>query len=461
MKYIREVNIDKIAIFKDIKNFNVSIDKLTLKLSSNSDFSLLLENDSELKKITNLLDEIKSIKNIESVKKDFYKNISFLCVEDAIKNNVIDSFRESLILRDLEQALRYSEHLKKPMSNSEEVFFDPKKLDTLYSENVDPLYYQNIEHMCNFIINVLVPYYKEKESNNYKKIIMNKINDFIEIIVANVTWNTLDEFLKIFYPGSVIKNKKIVANILTNSYNSDKFLEKILFHQIKKEYKNIDKIYDLFINPEGMYYYIYKFFIKNIHQNSPHLLYLLSKHLKKRLPKEAELVIMSSEGIAKDYIQLNKTFNKDVIIKTPGEIVKELVKSKSGRPDPETEDLILNGDTHFLVLYFKTILKSTWEGNEDIRKKFEESLSRNVSDSATYFFKLIEALPKDKQNPEYINYYIDNYISPKIIQSILKSNFRNNLIDFVELTRRRLPPDQEDLIRGYQPFWIRYQQLVN
>lgn len=459
MKYIKEIHVDKIEILNDIKKNNIRVEKLNLKLSV-KDFNYFFDDDNRIKNFLKLLDELNNIKNLENVKKNFYKKISFYCVEDAIQNNNINPYRESLINKDLEQTLRYSEHLKKPMSHSEDAFFNQKNLDTFYNENKDPFYNENVEHMYNFIIKILIPYYKELDSINYKKIILDKIHDFIDVIVSTIDWKNLKEFLKVFYPDNITKNKRIIVNII-NSPSNYKFIPNILFPEIKKEYSSdMNEIYNSFIKDGERYNYIYKFLIKNVVDNSSYLLYLLSKFLNKRLPEEAEFIILSTENIAKDYIEIVKKIDKTVIIKTPGQIVNELINSKSGRPDSETEKIILHGNSNVLLSYFKKVLKLNWEGNEDIRQKIEEKISTSVSDCINYFFiLLIDKLPKNKKNPNYINQYIQNYVSPKIIDSIINSNFPQTLFKFAELTRKKLPQNSEDVLKSYPHFWTQYENL--
>lgn len=459
MNYIKHIYIDKIEILDDIKKNNIFIEKLNLKLST-EDFNYFIEDDNRIKVFLKLLYELEGIKNIEYVKKNFYKKMSFYCVEDAIKNNKINPYRESLINKDLEQTLRYSEYLKKPMSYSEDIFFNQENLDTLYNENKDPFYYENVEHMYNFIMKILIPYYEKLDSTNYKKIILNKINDFIDIIVSTIEWKNIKEFLKVFFPDNITKNKRIISNIINSPSNHD-FFKNFLLLEIKKEHSsNMNEIYNLFVKDGEKYNYIYKFLIKNVLNNSSYLLYLLSKFLNKRLPEEAEFIILSTENIAKDYIEIVKKNDKTVIIKTPGQIVNELINSKSGRPDSETEKIILHGSSSVLISYFKKVLKLNWEGNEDIRQKIEEKISTNVSDSIHYLFiLLIDKLPKNKKNPSYINQYVLNYVSPKIIDSIINSNFPQSLFKFAELTRKKLPQNAEDVLKSYPYFWNQYQNL--
>lgn len=454
MKYIDKIKVDKISILKDIHKNKININELILFLSD-KEIQLFAHSESEIKKFLLFLSELKTIKNIERIKKDIYEIIADFFVNDAIKNNTMNSYRESIINKSLKQTLRYSEHLEKPMINSEEVFFNKKNLDTIYNEKHDFFFFNKVELMFDFIMKVLVPYYK-KNSTDYKEIIKNKIDDFLDVILSSIEWNSINEFLKIFY--SDILNHKRVISLLLTSPQCYYFLNNLLFLELKKQYSDKKKIYDLIITPKEKYNYIYKYLIKEGH---PGYLVKLAKFLNNRLPSEAEVIIMSSEGLASDYIKLIKKFTSDeIIMKTPGQVYREVLNLKLGkRPDSEIENFILGGESYILLSYFKKILKSKWIGNEDIKEKIEDGISKNVTSSHQYFFELINKIPKKNNNPQYISQYIENNISPKIITSLLDSNFPHVLYKYAELSRKKLPSEKEEVLMQYPIYWTKYYEL--
>ena len=470
MNYIEKISVDKIEILNSIIKSDLKIKVLNINFES---FQKIFSNEIKelnISKIINFLDSLKkNVNNAEDLIIYFKSNIAGVVTNFVINNNIYeedlsDEVR-SVIESDFYQILNYSKFMKKPMKNWKQIFINFIKKIKDVKKDPSVKYDSQKFFVSEMIKKIILPYYKDKNPDDYLEIILDGIDsdDIIELL-PNSLHNISDILIELY---SYNFPKNLIIRFMSDINNSSLYLEKILFPYLKTTIIDDDKIYNSFIDEGGDNRFIYDLIIKKQLAKTALKFVMLTKI---RPPIELEKIILKTATTARIYVKLGYDLKEDdtffnKLFKNPTATYKHLKSNYKGRPkDRRFEEAVLSGEDSLAFDYFKHILKSNWTGNEDIKDRIENKIINTSNYTKKRYLKeIIDKIPKKNRNSQYIMNFINNDNKLSIIkETILTSDSLVDLIDFSFITMTRLNSDLESYIRNYNIYsWIRYCDFFN
>jgi hypothetical protein len=448
MKYIKNLKIDQFKILEDISKNKIEVDYLIFNNFNQKEFEKEYKTIDEIKKMFYFFDNITTVKNIQSIKKDIFYNLAIGIADIVIKQNSYDEFTRKIILNNEYATLKVCRHFQKPIEGSEELFFNEDVLNytKLSLTDQEKILKSNLD-FYNYIYYILIPYYKKLHPNDYKKILINKYEDYFfrdHSMNRSDKLQVLEMFIKcIIELYDNIISKKIASKIFyivdftgrTRSVETiEHYINSIIFPHIRKT-ENKDQLDDIFYNVNGKYHYLYELILDT---KFPWLSLNLIKFIRKKGTTELEKIILGNPETAREYSKMNYiSFGDpelDKNIKSPNQGLKYIKSLNSGRPtNKKLEDYVLSGTPENNLSYFKNILKSNWTGNEDIKSRIEDKIAQSVFVSSGYINELVSKIPKKQKNPQFIKNYLDNNYA-RFRDIILNSNIFYLITTYDRLT---------------------------
>jgi hypothetical protein len=460
MKYIRKLLIDikKLDTLKNVKVDILEVSYQSIESFFKNDFDVFKEKENYIDLIDSY-DYLKGVKNIEAFKMEIVSHVSGVIEKYVYANNINDEelndkTRKYFLNGSGKEVLKYSEFIGKPMKGSEDFFFNSKMLKN-EKEDYDIDYSVKKYRSLKFLNSILIPYYKKEYSEDYKKVIINKYEEYIKNLIYSRHADVPDIFKMLLELYDIPFPKDVMIILLNTRKTATSYFTDILIPHIESvEEKGIssNEIYNWFVDKDGKYNFVYDSILKSKNAN---MAIRFTEFIKRKPPLEIEKIILRDSRTLKQYISLGYSSidNEEsfkAIIKSPTSTYKYVKENIGSRPtDKRLEDAILSGGSELVFDYFKNILKGQWQGNEDIKQIIENKINQSLPSMLKYLDLMIKKNFTPRQRtPQNINNYIDqNYSGMK--NRILNSNIPAYLFGFVEITKSRLPEEIETYFLQY------------
>lgn len=129
MKYIKTLKTERFSILKDIRNGKIDVNFLFFDNFNQEELEQEYNTINKIKELFIFFDDLKTIKNIDYIKKDIFFNMAIKVANIVISQNSYDEFSRKIILNSQEATFKLSQHLGEPLEGSEELFFNKNNLE--------------------------------------------------------------------------------------------------------------------------------------------------------------------------------------------------------------------------------------------------------------------------------------------------------------------------------------------